>query len=201
MAKETVRDSLGELEPTKPENSSPTSSKPQRTPAQRYAAKVTPKKIAELLARLSVVYGTPWGRDDVGKALLAEWHRALAHIPQECVVAAVERYIGSPATKAPVPGQIIALAQEDTAWLRRQIELDALERSGTRPDVLDDDDIPFKPTEEQMLAIKAACDKWRAEFGDNQTWTDRMDDWTPASQATEVSPELRAAVEKMRLSA
>lgn len=97
--------------------------------------------------------------------MAVEWHRALARLPVECLKAAIDRYIASPSTKWPVPGQIIAFAAEDAAWLRRQVALETASKGLTAYGPLElDDHPPFKPTEAEIQSVSALCAKFRAQF-------------------------------------
>lgn len=165
--------------------------------------KPTKSDIAKILARLNAIYGAPRDRSaEMAEVMVTEWQHAMDFLPLESISAAVEQVIRT-LKFWPAPSEIIERA------IAHQLDLrDALGQTevlaGERPTLQitrggADDDIPFKPNDEQMARISAMVAGFKRNVGADVI-TDRMDEWAPASEAG-ASDALKALVAKQRAQA
>ena len=141
----------------------------------------------KLLARLSAIFGPPRDRPEhLAQVMAHEWLQALGHLPLETLNDAAGKAIRT-LRFWPAPSEIIALACEDAAGLRAELEHAEL-MARQRPSLQvtrgagDECAAPLVRDAAALASVTRLCAEWRKRVGQSESAFDRMDEWAPASQ-------------------
>lgn len=196
------RDSLGSLSIPLGYLGKLVTSSPAQEFREQVGEQITPKQLTAEMARLNAAFGPPKDRTpEQVRVMTNEWYRALQGFGHKTVKLAIDKvvltWVPSFGRTWPSIAEVHAICQkEETEWA------DVKGITGRRYPGLEDwtgrGDAP-KPFEiqspEQIAARKAAAvARMKAAYKgafEEQSWTDRFEQWTPASQDMTVSDALR----------
>ena len=162
---------------------------------KRLSQKPSKADVTKILARLSAVYGPPQGGDGMAQVMVAEWQHAMDFLPVEALNAAVEQAIRT-LKFWPKPSELIEAAIAHQLELREALSQTEM-MAGERPALQitrgygDDIEPPFAPTTDELKRVSEIVKSFKTK--PEETITDRMDQWAPASQALTVGAALRSS--------